>query len=652
MAGIVFNTYSATQTSATLRFMMTTSSSTTSYRVRCYVNQKAQSYYSSGMSGSTTFNNVTVSVTGLTHSVTYAGTAYLQYYDDYHSEYRDSGYTCSVSFTTASPPSYSGSFTTSAVGWLKNSSYPSQGVAKAVITTSGASSGFYLSVGGYVRTMYSDSACTTVYGTTFGALSSKTLYYKLDYLYDGDTSDYYQVNLYSPSDTLLKSQLQYHQAYKTELNIYDATQTTMTFSYGISEPINSSWRLRLSDGQIFSMTSNISTHQFTGLSLNTQYTCYLERRGSGSIWDVIKSYSYWTDPGYTVTIQYATTSSPSVIFETGTVSGFSSGAYFTQTHIITNMASKSSLNAYSYSSCDHTLPFQVTSSTTIRAYVELKHNTITYYKNDGSSSSLTQSKVYNVAATLKNASAFSRTGYTLVRWNTKSDGSGTNYALGASYNYNVDLTLYAVWQPNSYNVNLYYYSREPGEDVYSHLVTITQGVIYNYQYTENLLMSILSGRGYSGYRFEDSNPNMPYNITSDSSIYIYLLHSSRTIDKFYFHRNSSASSDVDRNYIYSGAATTNLTTAKFNELFSKIHEVERAVGRTETSFTDLTSKIRAVNINETATAIRNLPGSGSVTASNKQTGGIVYASYFVGNNTTSDTSLKAALNRAIDDYNT
>ena len=31
------------------------------------------------------------------------------------------------------------------------------------------------------------------------------------------------------------------------------------------------------------------------------------------------------------------------------------------------------------------------------------------------------------------------------KWNTKADGSGTDYAAAASYTADADLTLYAVW---------------------------------------------------------------------------------------------------------------------------------------------------------------------------------------------------------------
>lgn len=78
--------------------------------------------------------------------------------------------------------------------------------------------------------------------------------------------------------------------------------------------------------------------------------------------------------------------------------------------------------------------------------------TVTYYANGGSGTvpSAYTSKVANVELTLPNASqsGLTRSGYTLVSWNTAADGSGTSYALGGSLTANADTTLYAIWRKN------------------------------------------------------------------------------------------------------------------------------------------------------------------------------------------------------------
>lgn len=72
---------------------------------------------------------------------------------------------------------------------------------------------------------------------------------------------------------------------------------------------------------------------------------------------------------------------------------------------------------------------------------------VTYNANGGSGAPAQQTKTYGT--TLKLSSTIpTRSGYTFVRWNTNSSGTGTNYASGANYTDNAAVTLYAVWQVN------------------------------------------------------------------------------------------------------------------------------------------------------------------------------------------------------------
>ncbi len=78
--------------------------------------------------------------------------------------------------------------------------------------------------------------------------------------------------------------------------------------------------------------------------------------------------------------------------------------------------------------------------------------TITYNANGGSGAPSSQTKTYGVNAIIATPSNMSRTGYTFLRWNTAANGTGTNYSAGATYTSNANLTLYAVWQINTYQV--------------------------------------------------------------------------------------------------------------------------------------------------------------------------------------------------------
>lgn len=79
--------------------------------------------------------------------------------------------------------------------------------------------------------------------------------------------------------------------------------------------------------------------------------------------------------------------------------------------------------------------------------------TITYYKNDGSGTSETESKTEGVNYTIS-SNKFSRTGYSLSKWNTQAGGDGTDYTKGATYSTDAPLDLYAVWTAQNYTITL------------------------------------------------------------------------------------------------------------------------------------------------------------------------------------------------------
>jgi len=70
--------------------------------------------------------------------------------------------------------------------------------------------------------------------------------------------------------------------------------------------------------------------------------------------------------------------------------------------------------------------------------------TVTYNANGGTGGPTTQTKVYNTNLTLTTSQP-TRSGYAFVKWNTKSDGTGTPYNSGDTYSANANVTLYAIW---------------------------------------------------------------------------------------------------------------------------------------------------------------------------------------------------------------
>jgi uncharacterized repeat protein (TIGR02543 family) len=94
--------------------------------------------------------------------------------------------------------------------------------------------------------------------------------------------------------------------------------------------------------------------------------------------------------------------------------------------------------------------YDFTASITLFAqWTTLPTYTVTFDNNGGTGTMLDQTNYAPAALTLN---TFTQTGYTFTGWNTIALGGGTAYADGATYPFSADVTLYAQWSLNSYNV--------------------------------------------------------------------------------------------------------------------------------------------------------------------------------------------------------
>ena len=116
-------------------------------------------------------------------------------------------------------------------------------------------------------------------------------------------------------------------------------------------------------------------------------------------------------------------------------------------------------------------PSTTTGSVTLFAKCNANQYTVTYNGNGNTGGSTTSSShTYDEAKTLTK-NGFTKTGYTFAGWNTKADGSGTNYEdeesvtnLVVSGNFN----LYAQWAPNTNTTyTVYHYIKDLGANTYS-----------------------------------------------------------------------------------------------------------------------------------------------------------------------------------------
>ena len=109
------------------------------------------------------------------------------------------------------------------------------------------------------------------------------------------------------------------------------------------------------------------------------------------------------------------------------------------------------------------LKFQVTSAANTSIYkivitTEPSTFTVTYNDNgkDGGGAAPTDaSSPYDPNSTvtvLGNVNSMTRTGYTFDGWNTKADGSGSDFTVGATFTITKDTTFYAKWSVNSHTL--------------------------------------------------------------------------------------------------------------------------------------------------------------------------------------------------------
>ncbi len=92
---------------------------------------------------------------------------------------------------------------------------------------------------------------------------------------------------------------------------------------------------------------------------------------------------------------------------------------------------------------------------TIYVKWELADIAIKYDANTGSGSIADQYITYTQTGLIStNLTSITKTGYSLVGWNTKADGTGTTYSPGQEFTMNsvTPVTLYAMWSANSYSV--------------------------------------------------------------------------------------------------------------------------------------------------------------------------------------------------------
>jgi len=160
-------------------------------------------------------------------------------------------------------------------------------------------------------------------------------------------------------------------------------------------------------------TTNLTYVERTGFYIGTS-TSSMTRKIEDTYANVLKAWFTMSDCG--ITLKPATT-------------------YYYKIFII--------VNGKEY--CTETKSFKTTGTT----------YTISYHTNGGSGAPSNQTKVTDEKITLSTTKP-TRSGYTFKCWNTKSDGTGTNYNPGSTYSANASVTLYAQWTADKKNFKVTY----------------------------------------------------------------------------------------------------------------------------------------------------------------------------------------------------
>lgn len=95
--------------------------------------------------------------------------------------------------------------------------------------------------------------------------------------------------------------------------------------------------------------------------------------------------------------------------------------------------------------------YTANASATLYAVWEINTFTVSFDANGGTGAPSNQTKTYGVTLTLSSTKP-TRTGYTFKGWATDDSADSIDYAAGAAYTKNADLSLYAVWEIKTYTV--------------------------------------------------------------------------------------------------------------------------------------------------------------------------------------------------------
>ena len=176
--------------------------------------------------------------------------------------------------------------------------------------------------------------------------------------------------------------------------------------------------------------------------------------------DTVTLYAQWTANTYTVAYNKngGSGAMTSGTHTYGATKSLTANAFTRTGYTFTGWNTKADGSGTSYANQANVLNMTSINDDTVTLYAQWTANTYTviYNKNGGSGTMSSGDHTYGIAKTLT-GNAYTRTGFTFAGWNTKADGTGTNYAdqqsiTNLSSVNGATVTLYAQWTGNAYTV--------------------------------------------------------------------------------------------------------------------------------------------------------------------------------------------------------
>ena len=341
--------------------------------------------------------------------------------------------------------------------FYRNEYFTSTSATSQAIGSSNTATSNITTISGILGTFkgLTSSANTTSYSTVASSAASSAAT-----LYAVSTSSveatfYYNSNTTSGSLTVSTAK-----ASGTRTN-YCASTSAATVAHGsITVPSAVTESVGQYNNAYVGIATGLNTMSSGGASPTTANTTYyavyrsnvtIYRPTSASVASSITAYrnSYFTSNSAMSTVLSSTNTGTSSMSSVSGIYGTLKGFGSVNTSTVT------------YSSIDALLK----SNTTTTYAISTSSITISYDANGGSGAPSNQNTTRTIYCTSTSAATTTgdttisstkpiKTGYTFSKWNTKSDGSGTNYSSGTSYNIASSTTLYAIYTINSYTVNV------------------------------------------------------------------------------------------------------------------------------------------------------------------------------------------------------